>query len=355
MVGNKEYSYIMGEDFACLVKMSNGTSVTVYESNPNFAEFVSLISEGKFEEALILGDTKAALNNYFAKGTSSKGIEFRVSDVVEYKANGGDWVEFHNALSNRIIDMAKKQLGVEPLINFMNNLLSNPSKQSVDELYLFLEKSSLPITDDGCFIAYKKVRSDYKDIYSGKFDHSIGNVISMPRNEVDDIRTNCCSVGFHFCSKGYLPHYGASSETDRVVLVKINPADVVSIPVDYNNAKGRCCKYEVVGELNNWKGLSDKDYTESPVVMSDDPHMGWDDHDFIEDDFIEDDLAANSNEDFEGEWEAVFQDINKEYFFSYKDNTWKNLATADWIDRQDLADEFNTSVGMLEYIEEQLT
>ena len=33
------------------------------------------------------------------------------------------------------------------------------------------------------------------------------------------------------------------------MLIKVNPRDVVSIPVDYNNSKGRCCKYEVVGEV----------------------------------------------------------------------------------------------------------
>jgi hypothetical protein len=36
---------------------------------------------------------------------------------------------------------------------------------------------------------------------------------------------------------------------DRTVIVKINPADVVSIPSDYNDAKGRACRYEVVGEV----------------------------------------------------------------------------------------------------------
>ena len=33
------------------------------------------------------------------------------------------------------------------------------------------------------------------------------------------------------------------------MIVKINPRDVVSIPTDYNNSKGRACRYEVIGEL----------------------------------------------------------------------------------------------------------
>ena len=33
------------------------------------------------------------------------------------------------------------------------------------------------------------------------------------------------------------------------MILKINPADVVAIPKDYNNTKGRTCRYEVIGEL----------------------------------------------------------------------------------------------------------
>jgi hypothetical protein len=39
----------------------------------------------------------------------------------------------------------------------------------------------------------------------------------------------------------------------RTVIVKINPADVVSIPSDYNATKGRACRYEVVGEIDQDK------------------------------------------------------------------------------------------------------
>jgi hypothetical protein len=42
-----------------------------------------------------------------------------------------------------------------------------------------------------------------------------------------------------------LSHFGG----ERTVIVKINPRDVVSIPTDYNEAKGRACRYEVIGEL----------------------------------------------------------------------------------------------------------
>jgi hypothetical protein len=67
----------------------------------------------------------------------------------------------------------------------------------------------------------------------------------MNRQDVDDNCNNTCSTGLHFCSLNYLGSFGSSG--DPVVILKIDPKDVVSIPVDYNNTKGRCCKYEVVG------------------------------------------------------------------------------------------------------------
>jgi hypothetical protein len=42
-----------------------------------------------------------------------------------------------------------------------------------------------------------------------------------------------------------LAHFGGA----RTVIVKINPRDVVSIPTDYDNSKGRACRYEVIGEI----------------------------------------------------------------------------------------------------------
>ena len=99
-------------------------------------------------------------------------------------------------------------------------------------------------------MAYKAVRSDFKDIHSGTFDNSVGQTVSMPRNAVDDDKNRTCSAGLHFCSFEYLPHFAHAN--GHVVLVKINPRDVVAIPADYNDTKGRTCRYEVTGEYEGY-------------------------------------------------------------------------------------------------------
>lgn len=152
---------------------------------------------------------------------------------------------FANALATRMIQMLQDGFPVDAMVAFMENLMQNPSKRAVDELYGFLEKNQLPITPDGHFLAYKRVRDNYLDVYSGTMDNSVGKIVEMERNQVDDNKDNTCSAGLHFCGQSYLGHFGG----DRTMIVKINPRDVVSIPSDYNGAKGRACRYEVIGEV----------------------------------------------------------------------------------------------------------
>jgi len=169
--------------------------------------------------------------------------------VFDYK-DGVFWYnndyKLPKAISDKLYDLYINEYDYDPLINFINNLSQNPSKTAVEELYLFLNSGNLPITQDGHFIAYKKVMDDYTDCYTRSFDNSIGQVLEMPRFAVDDNRNNTCSSGFHFCSYDYLQGFSGS----RVMTVKINPRDVVSIPSDYNNTKGRTCKYEVIAEVS---------------------------------------------------------------------------------------------------------
>ena len=154
--------------------------------------------------------------------------------------------ELNTGLSVRMIQMLQDGFPIEPMVNFMENLYQNPSHRAVTELYGFLEKNALPITPDGHFLAYKKVRDNYFDVHSGTMDNSVGNIVEMERHEVNDNKDETCSTGLHFCGMSYLSSFGGA----RTVIVKVNPRDVVSIPSDYNQAKGRACRYEVIGELN---------------------------------------------------------------------------------------------------------
>lgn len=168
----------------------------------------------------------------------------------------------HGVLIDRILGGDK----VDHLVAFLGKLMNNPSHRAVNELYLFLEKNNHAILPDGNFVAYKIVDRNYKDLYTHTFDNSPGQVVTVPRNQVDEDSNRTCSKGLHVCGFEYLDKYGsARNGTDRVVSVSINPADVVAVPSDYNNAKMRVCSYVVLNDIsdrtNLWVGGA-LDYTD---------------------------------------------------------------------------------------------
>lgn len=150
-------------------------------------------------------------------------------------------------LSGKIIRFMTEGLPVEPLIKFAENLLKNPSYRSVNELFQFLEKNDHPLTDNGCFIAYKKVRDDFKDVHSGTFDNSVGTTVEMPRNQVNEDSTQTCSYGLHVANWDYAHKFYSGGV---MLEVEVNPADVVAIPTDYDQAKMRVCRYTVLSVVD---------------------------------------------------------------------------------------------------------
>ncbi len=259
--------------FPYIVQGSNITVVigttphTISKSHLAYAKVLDAIKTGNWDLVKDIIEPKKAVINFGAGNVSIEG------DKIFWKGQ-----EMHNALTKRLVQMIHEDFPVNALVAFMENLMTNPSKRAVTELYGFLEKNSLPITEDGHFLAYKKVNEDYTDVHSssvlnkpaqyftaeevsampktsGKAKEVTVDVVdgvttvSMERNQVDDDQNRTCSSGLHFCSKDYLSHFGGK----RIVILKINPADVVSIPNDYNDSKGRCSKYAIVDEIDKEK------------------------------------------------------------------------------------------------------
>jgi len=210
-------------------------TLTVPVSHLAFDKVKQALKEGDYVEAIKLADAAVVVNTF------GEGHVYVKDGVVHW--NG---TPLHNSLTKRISAMIRDGFDVNPMVKFLENLMENPSSRAIKELYRFLECNNLPITPDGFFLAYKNVNVNYRDKHSNKFDNSIGATCEMARNQVMDDPNQTCSTGLHFCSINYLNDmWGHDGHT---MIIKINPADVVSIPVDYDNSKGRCCKYVVLGE-----------------------------------------------------------------------------------------------------------
>jgi hypothetical protein len=183
-----------------------------------------------------------------------------IGKVIEDQASGRVSVKdgvvyfndrpMHNSLTDRLLDQLAEGETCEPMMAYLDNLGDNPSTRAVGELYAFQQANDLPITEDGHGMGYKIINKDWTDCYTGTISNHIGAVVSMDRKAVNSNSEQTCSTGLHVCSQGYLDSFFASS-SKRVVLVKFNPRDVVSIPTDYDNSKMRVCRYQVVKELVN--------------------------------------------------------------------------------------------------------
>lgn len=226
--------YILGSD--SLTAFVQGKPYTVNRSAEIFKAAMDAVRNDSEDDFLRVVTVKATI----AKALSaSKDVVIQGNQVL---CNGR---EITGILGKRVFDMLDNKLDVTPLLNFISNLMKNPSKRAVDETFGFVDACSLPITEDGCILAYKRIKADYKDCHSGTMDNSVGKIVSMERNLVDEDKSRTCSQGLHFCSYDYLKHFHG----ERIVVLKINPADVVAIPEDYQNSKGRCCSYEVIDEI----------------------------------------------------------------------------------------------------------
>ena len=255
-----------------LTLVLNNKSYQVLPDHINYKMILEALPTATSEELLDIVDVEKAVASF------SDGMVEIKNGQVTYEGEA-----VHGSISKRILEFMSKGLPFQPLVTFLNNLMENPSMQSQKELYDFLEHEHLPITEDGHFLAYKAVRSDFKDKYRGVFDNHVGNVCEMTRSKVDDDRGRGCSNGLHAGALNYVAGYGSLESGDKIVIVKINPADVVSVPSDCNFEKLRTCRYEVVGEYQGelLKPLysasldSGVDYEDEDDYESDDADYDW--------------------------------------------------------------------------------
>lgn len=209
---------------------------TLSSDQPNFSKVVEALRTEDDELALKLIDPSRIVID----GTAEY-PEFRVKDgVVTYQDQ-----TLEGYAVEKILELVSSGFPIDALVKFLVRLQDNPSSRAVTELYEFLEKGQLPLLPDGRFIAYKRIKDDWTDCHTGKISNAVGTIVTMPRNQVDDDSTRTCSHGLHVCSMGYLSHFSGA----RVVAVAVAPEDVVSIPKDYDAQKMRCCRYEVLAQI----------------------------------------------------------------------------------------------------------
>jgi hypothetical protein len=223
-----------------------------------FEKMKGLYKSGNTEGLLDLADVSSRIK------TLSKGAFNVVGDKVYVGDN-----EVHNSIGKRLIAFAEDGLPFTPLVEFCHKLHNNMSESVREQLYNFLAHNNIPITEDGCFIAYKGVEVNEHgllvDAHTKTFVNEPGRTVEMPREQVDDDPNVTCSHGLHVAAHDYAENFASV-----LISVKVDPENVVSVPVDYDGQKMRVCKYEVLEVISDRQPIQESLFTEDGDIWDDD-------------------------------------------------------------------------------------
>ena len=245
---------------------SNGVGFTVRVTDRNAVVLIDEIatvvgsSDPRYDNVLAaakardLGALRVALNPPPKERILSQIGAFKVTD----KGVFWDGKLLNGAVVQRIMEFVAASQPIEPMLRFLANLYENPSHTSREQLYNWLQHKECPITDEGTILCYKAVNSDFYSVHggsqtpvqgktdaSGRILNTVGSTIELLRHDVDDNTRNHCSNGLHVGSLKYVRDFRPYNGV--IVIVELNPADVVSVPEDCDCQKIRCTKYKVLG------------------------------------------------------------------------------------------------------------
>lgn len=236
----KDLPTIVNTTMALIVK--DGTNHQIPASHPNFEKVVKLIQGRDWDKAIEMMSIPKALSSLtMGRINVDRGTITFDGEPLE-----------HDGFSKRIIAMMEEgeHDNLEYLIKFLDKTMDNPSNKIVRRIFDFMKFNDVRIAEDGDIMVFKAVDSNYKDCHSKKVDNSVGAVVKMRRNRVNENDKETCSYGLHVCALSYLPSYaGSNGVGNRIMKCKLNPADIVSVPTDYKDAKIRCCKYVVIEDI----------------------------------------------------------------------------------------------------------
>ncbi len=232
--------------------------ISVANDHPNHDEIVRRLRADDLtdEELVALADISEGVKIAFERITT------RV--VVRNGAVYFDGDEVHDSITDAIVRALEQDTDEDTWIAlalFLEKVAANPQAHSREQLYDWLAAHRFTLTPDGDIVAHKGMRvrdegyvpsyGHGKVIVNGEpFDScherpvKPNDTVELPRSEVDHDPSSSCSVGLHVGTPEYAAQYG------DVVLVRVNPRDVVSVPTDAGGEKVRVCRYTLIGPLD---------------------------------------------------------------------------------------------------------
>lgn len=272
---------------------SDGDTKSINSEHPNYSKILAEVTGNPDASEKEILEQLDLINSV---GSRLRSLSERVAVVGNTILFDGDPIQ--SEITGHIVRLIAEEdeHGWKALVNFLEKVQTNPEQHSRDSLFSWINGRNITITPEGDFIAYKGVQTGsngYESINSGTatvngvvhkghIPNHEGAVIEMPRSTVEHDTAVGCSTGLHAGTWKYAHDFARSA----VLVVRINPRDVVSVPTDCNAQKLRVSRYVVLNVIEN--EFSGTTYTSA---QAEDEY--WDDEDeYYEEeyDYDEDDL-----------------------------------------------------------------
>jgi hypothetical protein len=248
----KIFSYSDSGSGATII-FSDGTVQQLSQDHENYTRVVNLLTTIPVDR-INEDELKAFIVPALAVNKSLTRLSERVTFDGANILFDGDVVS--DAIAQHILRIVKEGGSTDSykaLVAFMEKLYTNPSEKSRNNLYDFIVRHKITIDPDGDFYAYKGVKANGGSIMEGfgivdgvsmygSLPNKPGSVLEMPRAQVNANRADGCGIGLHAGTYSYASGWSRG----MLLLVKINPRDVVSVPECSDFQKIRTCRYKVV-------------------------------------------------------------------------------------------------------------
>lgn len=256
-----KYTVVSNDNVSTITALVNGDLVPyTTDDEARFSDVLNAALDDDVDRFLALTSPAKAVERNFSV----------LSDRVAVK--GGtiyfDWEPVDNSVTEQILRFLDEGADFAPLVKFMEKLYNYRSNQSIDQVYSWLRANEFALSENGNVIGYKAVTSrgggvlgkgdgvfvpshcghgfvNGKEV-NGLIEQRVGDVVSIPRGEVAFDPAVACSTGLHVASWNYARGFHSG---DTILLVEVDPRDIVSVPTDSNQEKIRVSRYTVVKAL----------------------------------------------------------------------------------------------------------
>lgn len=283
-----EINYYLSEGGSVntVVALGPDGPATALSTHPHFDDIVKGLKAGD-ESVFELFDIATGVMRKFSQITD------RVSwDGVNVLFDGN---VVHSALSDQLARAIEHGLSnYAPLAKFWEKLESNPNEHSRRQAYDWLACHKFQITEEGDMVGFKGVQFYYEEVDGTEVYRSVrnsealdvpsafvngnpieplsyvpqavGDVVSLPREEVAHDPAVSCARGLHVSTYSYAQSWAGNGVTFEV---HVNPRDIVSVPTNAGGQKVRVNRY-VVARVS-----VDGDTGDSPVLTKENPTHVW--------------------------------------------------------------------------------